>query len=307
MDSCNSTFKMPPTPLPQPSHAETLLFNDILEEKASALRKNMMEFLQVLPYRKFDIEFSNFLKHTKRMVLEGQRAGANISRLTNSSQIASFNPRPSTSFQCRQSTTAMSLMSNRNSTFRATENSFQPLEPYIPLNPAKNVYLEPRVMIPRIEQSSQTSNHSRNLLATVIEVSHNGDVSRNTNKNTEHDYENVPLPRKPSTHGYSNVTINEDELVSDLEQNENLINGSNSVESLLDGAGFKIIVGLPENYETIKNNASNNHNSQLQLLENVEMFLSKWSVNMKIITSSRSKSKKVIVVLTGNYHIVLLK
>lgn len=306
MDLSNSTFKVPPAPLPQPSQAETLLFNDILEEKALALRTNMMEFLQVLPYRKFDIEFSNFLKHTKNMVLEGQRAGANISRLTNSSQIAPFNPRPSTSFQCRQSSTTMSLMSNRNSTFRAPESSFQPVEPYIPFKPARSVYLEPRT-IPRIEPSSLASNHSRSLLATVMEVSHNGDVSRNTNKNTDHNSENVPLPvRSPSSHGYSNVTTNEDELVSNSQQNENLTNGSNSVESLLDGAGFKLIVGLPENYETTKNNASNHCNSRLQLLQNVEVFLSKWSVNVKTIKSSKSTSKTIIV-LTGYYYFIFLK
>lgn len=72
--SMNSAFKMPLLsrsqpcqPLPDP---ETLLFNDIIEEKSLAIRNKLTEFLKVASYTKFDAEFNNFLSRTDQIMRE---------------------------------------------------------------------------------------------------------------------------------------------------------------------------------------------------------------------------------------------
>ncbi|XP_029342211.1 uncharacterized protein LOC100574628 [Acyrthosiphon pisum] len=101
----DSTFKMPMAPPVYPSQSEALLFQDIIEEKTIALHSILNDFLKVHPYRKFDIEFNMFLKRVKRIIIDGHRAGANVSRITNSSHIAPLYARPSASFNYRPSTT----------------------------------------------------------------------------------------------------------------------------------------------------------------------------------------------------------
>lgn len=297
MDSSNSAFKVPMAPpQSQPSQIETLLFNDILEEKMSDLRQNMVEFLHVFPYHKFNNEFSKFLKHTKGMVLEEQRTGANYSRLTNSSQITSVYSRPSTSFNYRHPTTLAITNSNRNSTLRLPENSFQPIEAVNPFKPPSSVQYQPRVVLPRIEESRVASDRSVSLHTTVVEKSSNTNVNISTN-NSHHNFQlPVPLERSqsPALNGYSDVTITENRSTSVSQQNDN----GDSINLLLDEIGFKIRVGLPDNIDMSKNNASH-HNKQLQIIDKIEKFLSEWSINVKLIKSS-SGSSKTIIILTGN-------
>lgn len=306
MDSNNSAFKMPFAPQPLPPHAETLLFNDILEENTAELRQHMMEFLQVYPYRKFRIEFSKFLKHTKGLMLEGQRSGENISRLTvNSSQIAAINSRPSSSFNYRQPATMSMMNSNRNSTtLQYPESSFQPIETLNPFKPPSVVnQLQPRVVLPRIEQSSYSSNHSPSICATVIEVSQsNNNVSRRSTycRTNSQSLEPIDRPQSPTPNAYSDVTMTENDEVSDVQQNDNSHNESNSIEVLLGEAGFKIVSGIPDTSKMTKSNASQHDKNQLNLVENVEKYLSRWSVNTKIIKSQTQKSSKIVVIITGN-------
>lgn len=317
-DSSHSTFKMPMLPQPPPSQSETLLFNDIMEEKTLALRNTLNEFLRVQPYRRFNAEFNDFLKRAQRIIHEGQRSGANISRVTNSSQIAPLCSRPSASFNYRP-LTPMSMTSsntsNRTSTFRIPQNSFRPIEPVNPFKPPENMNYEPRVVLPRIEHSSYNSRVSSNY-ATVIEVNQ----VENESARTEYVKADVHVNYQPpesevhpqsvvAHNSYSDVTINEninDKSAScsqeDPEHNENDDEG-NAIESLLEEVGFKILVGLPDqsdkSQDTKKSNASQLKNQE-NVKENIEKYLSKWSVNIKII-KSQLKSSKVIVLLTGSY------
>jgi len=293
----SSAFKVPLAPPPQPFQSETLLFNDILEEKTLALRDNLREFLQVFSYRKFDLEFSNFLKHTKQMVQEGQRAGANNSRIANSSHLVPMYSRPS-GLNCRPPTTLSMINSTRNSTFRFPENNFQPIEESSnPFKPPDNYDLQPRVILPRVplpqlEQSNHIYRESPTLSATVIEVNQ---CTNNVTTKTKNDRQSPELEERPQSiipNSYSEVTLIENKAASDSQHNEYVDDGSNSIESILDNIGFKIVVGFPNSNEKTSN-ASNQHDKQL----NFEKYLSMWSITAKTINSN---SKSSIVILSGN-------
>lgn len=275
----SSAFKMPLVP---PSQSETLLFNDILEEKTLALRNILNEFLQVYSYRKFDVEFSNFLKHTKRLIQEGQRVGANVSRLTNSSQLVPMYSRPSTS-NCRPPTTLSMINSTRNSTFQFPDNNFQPIEPPNPFKPSCHLNFQPQVVLPRIELSN-TVCHEPPTLCNTIEDNRSDETAKTNNvqppESEENHHSTVP-------NSYSEVTMIENKPESNSQHNE----GSNSVKSFLDHIGFKIVVGLPN---STKKSDNDNH---LNLMVNGEKYLSMWSINLR---ASDSKSKSSVIILSGN-------
>ncbi|KAE9523231.1 hypothetical protein AGLY_016371, partial [Aphis glycines] len=68
----SSTFQ--PQQTGQPS-VESLLFNDIIEEKSQILSNLMNQFLQVQPFSKFESEFNVFLRRIKHITREEQRKG----------------------------------------------------------------------------------------------------------------------------------------------------------------------------------------------------------------------------------------
>ncbi|KAE9521310.1 hypothetical protein AGLY_018290 [Aphis glycines] len=57
------------------SSVESLLFNDIIEEKSKILSDLMNQFLQVQPFSKFESEFNLFLRRIKHITREEQRKG----------------------------------------------------------------------------------------------------------------------------------------------------------------------------------------------------------------------------------------
>jgi len=313
--STDSAFKMPMAPQFYPSQSESLLFQDIIEEKAAALRSLLNDFLKVQPYRKFDIEFNSFLKRIKRIIIEGHRSGSNVSRITNSSQLAplyarpsaSFNNyRPSASFNYRPPTTISMVSSSDYGTLRIPENNFHPIEPRELSNPFKPPdCLQPRVVLSRIDQSGHNSHESPSISATIIEVSQNHNVTVKEKITPEITRKSKSLSRNepPAHNAYSDVTFDENN------QNENVNDDNNSIESLLEDVGFKIIVGLTENNETNKkNSASQHHNNKSNMLGNVERFLSMWSLNMKQIkTSQQSNISKHVIILTGNLTYYFIK
>jgi len=311
--STDSTFKMPMAPPIYPSQSEALLFQDIIEEKTIALHSVLNDFLKVHPYRKFDIEFNMFLKRIKRIIIDGHRTGSNVSRIANSSHIAplysrpsaSFNYRPSTSFNYRPPTTMSMVSSSDHSALRLPENNFHSIEPIEHSNPFKPPdCIQPRVVLSRIEQSNCMS-HESPTSSTVIKVSQNHDVTveKNDTHKIPQQSKSLSINQPTARNTYSDVTFEENNSVSESHKNENINDDNNSIESLLEGVGFKIIVGLTENKnETAqKSTASQHHNNQLSVLENVEKFLSMWSLNMKLIKSSeQSNISKYVLILTGN-------
>ncbi|KAL4096971.1 hypothetical protein QTP88_021829 [Uroleucon formosanum] len=309
----DSTFKMPMAPPAYPPQPEALLFQDIIEDKTIALHSILNEFLKVHPYRKFDIEFNMFLKRVKRMIIDGHRAGSNVSRITNSSHIAplyarpsaSFNYRPSTSFNYRPPTTVSMVSSSDHSMLRLPENNFHSIESSELSNPFKPPdCLQPRVVLSRIEQSSCVSHKSPSTSSTIMKVNQNQNVTVEENSTHEIPQQSKSLStnRQSAHNAYSDVTFEENKSASESRKNENMNDDNNSIESLLEDVGFKIIVGLTENKSEIskKSNASQLHNDQLNVIENVEKFLSMWSLNMKLIKSSEQSLSKCVLILTGN-------
>lgn len=307
--SSNATFKMPLAPQPQhqpPQSAETLLFNDILEEKTLALRNTLNDFLQVHSYRKFDTEFSNFLKHTRRLIIDGQRAGANISRMNNSSQISTIYSRPS-NFNCRPSTTMSMVGSNRNSTYHLPENDYLPIESLNPFKPPGTSHFQPKVVLPRLEHTSYTSNSYRSPTsnATVIQVcqvTNETSKAKSFDKNVQQS-KSIEEPQSTIPNSYSEVTMiendNDNMHITDNIHNE-IVNDDNSIESLLENVGFKIVLGLPDNGRITKsiNATSQQQGNNQSHFFNSEKYLSMWSINMK--KSQKSQSSKIVLILTGN-------
>ncbi|KAE9524022.1 hypothetical protein AGLY_015669 [Aphis glycines] len=68
----SSTFQ--PQQTTQPS-VESLLFNDIIEEKSQILSDSMIQFLQVHPFSKFESEFNLFVRRIKHITRDEQRKG----------------------------------------------------------------------------------------------------------------------------------------------------------------------------------------------------------------------------------------
>jgi len=66
----SSTFQ--PQQTAQPS-VESLLFNDIIEEKSQILSDLMVQFLQVQPFSKFESEFNLFARRIKHITRNEQR------------------------------------------------------------------------------------------------------------------------------------------------------------------------------------------------------------------------------------------
>lgn len=157
--------------------SETLLLNDIFTDKVLALRENMMEFLQVLPYQTYNEVFNEFLERTKNMAIEGQRVGAQFSRLDNLTQIAVFDSKPSAAnFHDQRSSTATSTMSSDdglNSAFKAPKNKIQRIENENPFKPAESIHVEPTAVIAGWCQSTRTA---QSLLVPVTEENHYDDV-----------------------------------------------------------------------------------------------------------------------------------
>ncbi|XP_050428242.1 uncharacterized protein LOC126838133 [Adelges cooleyi] len=312
-DTTSSTFKAPLAPIRpltmMPGHAETLLFNDIMEDKTMELRNTMTEFLQVQPFRKFEFEFSNFLKRVKGIIEEGQRSGANATRLTNVSHIAPMYSRPSMSFNCRPSSTISMISTNRQSAFRLPETNYQPIEPLNPFKPPTSVTMRPNGVLPCIDDlvmSTEGSSRSSKLRTTVVEL--NEQMSKESQK-SHYDTRNQTEEHEPELHeaaipnAYSDMTIIENTSTSRSQHNTGSQNKSNSVESLLEGVGFKIVVGLPN-----KTNCSTktDHTSQLNIIpqnqlnnltKNIVKYLSMWSVNLKQFT--HQKNVKAVLVVSG--------
>jgi len=278
----NSEFKIPLAPLSQQSQSEALLFSDILKEKTLALRDSLCEFLQVYSYRTFDIEFSKFLKHTKHMVQEGQHAGLNMSRITNSSHLVPMYLRPSI-LNSRPPTTFSMINSTRNSKFQFPKNNFQPIKSFNHLKLPDNINFQPQVVLTRLEQLNHT--------VTVTEVSQCTNETVKT-KNDRHSSESKKKSQSTEPNLHSKMTMIENKSAFHSQRDEDVDNGGNVIESLFDNIEFKIDASSPN-----INASDDQHDNQLYLMKNFEKYLSMWSITVRPINS---KSKSLIVILSGN-------
>ncbi|VVC45965.1 Hypothetical protein CINCED_3A020446 [Cinara cedri] len=289
----NSTFRMPLIiqPQPPPTHSETLLFNDILEEKITLLRNTFTEFLQVQSYQKFNAEFSNFLKRSKRIIQEGHRNGSNFSRMISSTDITPFFSRPSASLY-RPQTALSAIGSSSRSAFKApvpTEQSNN-----LPQNPEVNIQPtnQPTVHLSRDDNNTcSTSSFQPNVISSTV----NENAQEENQPSTSAAFTNSTNNQSPAVsdkntiskrNSYSDVTVIENKL-EDSQKDD----GSNSIESLLGNAGFKIDIGKIDESNISKNKDKVNE-------KNKEKYLSKWSVNLKRIKLVHKS--KICLAITGS-------
>lgn len=266
--SANSRFKTTQISQPLSTQIETLLFNDILEEISTTMRNELSEFLQVQPYHLFKNELAIFTKHINRLKQEGLQNGTNRSRVNNFSKT---NSRPSSNFNRRTPSTMSMIRCHTNITIRQPENNVRPI---VPLNlsetPVDVGFQSKNVVLPHINQSSYASQSS----SKMVEVNHGNNNTAETNDNCEHLNLSEPVLKYPSgqKNAYSDTTIVvENKSVSALHQH------------------FE----LPDNNKTTKGDTDENNG-------NLEKYLSKWSINMKI-----DKCKQICVILTGKYMSIL--
>jgi len=106
---------------PQYLDSSTLLLNDIMGDTILILRDALIEFLKVYSYREFEILFSNFLLHIKRLIKNGQDSGKNVSRLASLSRTPFIHTVSSSSFNNEQPTT-MSMDNHENNELRPLQN-----------------------------------------------------------------------------------------------------------------------------------------------------------------------------------------
>jgi len=197
------------------------------------------------------------------------------------------------------------VSSSDQSMLRLPENNFHSIEPSELSNPFKPPdCLQPKVVLTRIGQSSCVSHESPSTSSTVMKVSqnHNVTVEENNTHAIAQQSKSLSTNQPTARNTYSDVTFEENKSVSESHKNENINDDNNSIESLLEDVGFKIIVGLTENKNETskKSDASQHQNNQLNVSENVEKFLSMWSLNVKLIKSSEQSLSKYVLILTGN-------
>ncbi|XP_050439121.1 uncharacterized protein LOC126844764 [Adelges cooleyi] len=239
-------WKVPLNPIKPPSiprHTELLLFNDIMEDLSMELRLIIMEFLQVYPFRKFEFEFSNFLKHLKAVIEESKRNETKSTRSTNIQHIAPLYTTP----RINNITTSLNKLKKENS----------------------SILLKPCTTINEVEE--QTSNELKSKNNNLSKPKqHELDIFQNDVSNT---YSDISIIENAITlHSQHNTEKqNENNSLASLSKGV----GCNVAVELSNKASFF----CKENYSSQKIIFSQNQSNNLT--GTIEKYLSKWSLNVK--------------------------
>jgi len=261
-----------PHQIAQPA-IETLLFNDIIEEKSSQLRDMMDQFLQVHSFSRFESEFNLFIKRIKHIAKDGQRSGTNLSRhlmqtpLDNGAQPLSKSTEDGGSQVYNQP--------HANST-----NSFK--QPPV-------ADFKPRTILTLNNPSNNILNKTMNICDTIIEESlTNNDSAQKDTQQPECLPPTAPIPCSgPSQSDNASPTTfnngNDDIMESDSELLESVQKLNNS-----------------EDISASQLSQDQSNCSVKSLGKSKMKYLTQWSVNTKEIKSNKGNSKSVIT-LTGNW------
>jgi len=256
----STTFQ--PQQTAQPA-IETLLFNDIIEEKSLILRDIMDQFLQVHPFSKFETEFNLFTRRLKHIARDGQRNGTNITR--NTMQMPSDNvaqPKPSEHSESQ-------------------ENDPQHAEPTNTFQRPMTQDYKHRTTLPYTDQSSNIPfNTTNNLCDTIIEES---SISNDTTQKNAQQLEFLPLSVPIPYSGSSQI------------DNASLSTGNGNDDNAME-SDSKLVESAKS--PTNSDNTSISQLNQFKRIENTKAkYLTKWSVNTKEIKSNKGNSK--VITLTG--------
>lgn len=249
---------------------ESLLFDDIIQEKSLQLRDLIDQFLQVHSFNRFESEFNLFIKRIKHIIKDGQRSGANLTRHT--MQMTSDNGAQPTRTPTEDGGSQVNNTGEPANVFK------RPLVPEY----------KPRTTLTRNSQSNNILNKTTNFCDTIIEESLiNDDTVQKDTQQPEFLPPTAPIPYSVSSENNNASTTN--------------IKNGNDVAMEFDS---ELVESVP-----IPNRSDNTSASQLSqdqsncsvrsLEKSKVKYLTKWSVNTKQIKSNTGNSKSVII-LTGN-------
>ncbi|XP_060848356.1 uncharacterized protein LOC132927782 [Rhopalosiphum padi] len=239
---------------------ETLLFNDIIEEKSLILRDLMDQFLQVHSFSRFESEFNLFTRRIKHIARDGQRNGANFTRHT--MQMPSENGAPTENGWSRKNNRQPFKLSNAFKRPVAAEH-------------------KPKTTLTLNDQLKNIPSTTNNSCDTIMEESmiNNCCTQKSTTQSEEFLPPTAPIP-------YSESLQNDNASPTSL-NNANADNAMECDSELVES------VKIPSN--SANTSTSQLNQSRLNCSEkNKAKYLSKWSVNVKKIKSNKGNSKSVI-------------
>lgn len=260
----SSTFQ--PQQMAQPT-VETLLFNDIIEEKSEQLRDIMDKFLQVHSFSKFETEFNLFIRRIKHIAKDGQRNGLNLTRYS------------------------MQMPSNIDAQLpnRTTEDGGSQVNN---TNEPANAFKQPSVAkttLTRNRQSNNIRNKRVKFCHPIIEESLiNYDTAQNDTQQPEFLPPTAPKPYSVSSQNNNasptsfNKKNDDDAMEFDSELVESVQTSKNSDDTSASQLSQDQSIG-----------------SVRSLGKSKVKYLTKWSVNTKQIKSNKGNFESVIT-LTGN-------
>uniref|UniRef100_A0A2S2P7P0 Uncharacterized protein n=1 Tax=Schizaphis graminum TaxID=13262 RepID=A0A2S2P7P0_SCHGA len=267
-----SSSAFQPQQIAQPA-IETLLFNDIIEEKSIILRDLMDQFLQVHSFSRFESEFNLFARRIKHIARDGQRNGANFTRHT------------------------MQMPSEYDG---SQENNRQHFEPSNAFQRPVVAEHKPKTTLTQNDQLKNIPSTTNNSYScdTIIEESIINDCS--AQKSTTQSEEFLP----PTALIPSSESLQNDNASPTSFSNANADYAMECDSELFES------VEIPSNSDNTSTSQLNQ--SQLNCSEKYKVkYLSKWSVNVKQIKSNKGNSKSVIalsgILLAGDQITVLKK
>ncbi|XP_050066215.1 uncharacterized protein LOC126555318 [Aphis gossypii] len=254
----SSTFQ--PQQTAQPS-VESLLFNDIIEEKSQILSDLMNQFLQVQPFSKFESEFNLFLRRIKHITREEQRKGTYRHPI----QIPSYKDTPTENDVSQ-------------------ENNRQHIESFNLFQRPTTIKHKPKTTLTYNDQLKNIPCTSNNSCDTIIEESIINNSSAHENpQQSKFLPPTAPIPYSKSLQindafpNTSNIANADDVMESDAEVLESFKTPSNS-----------------DNTSTSQLNQDQSNCSERSDEKIKVKNLTNWSVNLKEIKSNKGNSKPVI-------------
>lgn len=245
---------------------ETLLFNDIIEEKSVQLRDIMDQFLQVHSFSKFESEFNLFIRRIKHIAKDGQRNGANLTRHT--MQMPSDN---GTQQSSKPTEDGGSQVNNTGE----PANAFK--RPSVP-------EYKPKTTLTRNSQSNNILNKTMNFCDTIIEESLINDTAQEDTQQPEFLPPTAPKP-------VSSQNDNAPSTFNNGNDDDTMEFDSELVESVQ-------IPNSSDNTSGSQLNQEQSNGSVRSLEKSKVKYLTNWSLNTKQIKSNKGNSKSVIT-LTG--------
>lgn len=259
----SSTFQ--PQQMAQPP-VETLLFNDIIEEKSEQLRDIMDKFLQVHSFSKFESEFNLFVRRIKHIAKDGLRNGSNLTR-----------------YSMQMPSNIGAQLSNRTEDGGSQVNN---------TNEPANTFKQPSVAKTTLTRNRQPNNIRNKKVKFCYPIIEESLINYDTAQNDTQRSEFLP-PTAPNPYSVSSQNNNASPTSFNNKNDDDAMEiDSELVESVQTSKSS-------DNTSASQLSQDQSIGSVRSLGKSKVKYLTKWSVNAKQIKSNKDNSKSVIT-LTGN-------